>query len=135
MYLFDASSIVNLIKKGIVKPFADGVTLDLALYESLNAVWKEYRLLKRFNKETALMFIDIIGSIFSVVKVLSVRGLENEVFNLAYKEELTIYDASYLYTAMENKCTLVTDDQKLKGKALKYVKVITSSELASEYKS
>jgi len=45
VYLLDVSSIVNLIKKGMVKPFANGVTIDLALYETLNAVWKEYKLL------------------------------------------------------------------------------------------
>ena len=38
MYLFDASSILNLIKRGLVTPLADGLTLDLALYECLNAI-------------------------------------------------------------------------------------------------
>ncbi|RLI23302.1 DNA-binding protein, partial [Candidatus Bathyarchaeota archaeon] len=36
-YLFDSSSIVNLIKKGSIKPFAKGVTISLAFYECLNA--------------------------------------------------------------------------------------------------
>ena len=35
---------------------------------------------------------------------------------------------------MKNKYMLVTDDQKLKSKALKYVEVISSRELASRYK-
>ena len=133
MYLFDASSIVNLIKKGMTKPFANGVTIDIALYESLNAIWKEYQLLKKFDKDTALMFVDIISHVFNVIKALPIRGLEKEIFNLASKEDLTVYDASYVYTAMKNKLILVTDDRKLGNKASKYVKVITSSELITSY--
>ena len=38
MYLFDASALVNLVKKGRVKPLARGATIEPALYESLNAV-------------------------------------------------------------------------------------------------
>ena len=133
MYLFDASSIVNLIKKGRVKPFARGATLDLALYESLNAVWKEHLLLKKLDKDTALAFLEVIDGVFNVIEILSIRGLEREVFNLASEENVTIYDASYIYIAMKNKLTLVTDDQKLKKKSSKRVQTITSSELAGEY--
>lgn len=133
MYLFDASSIVNLIKKGIVKHFANGVSLDLALYESLNAIWKEYKLLKNLDETTAILFLDIISNIFNVIKTLSIKGLEKEIFSLASKENLTIYDASYLYIAIKNNFILVTDDEKLKSKASKYVKVVTSNELLSKY--
>ncbi|MCS7374814.1 MAG: type II toxin-antitoxin system VapC family toxin [archaeon GB-1845-036] len=133
MYFFDAASIVNLIKRGVVKPFANGATLNLALYESINAIWKEYQLLKRLEKNTALLFLDVISSIFNVINLISIRGVEREVFNLASKENLTVYDASYLYIAMKNKFTLITDDRRLGDKASKYIKVITSSELASKY--
>jgi len=125
---------VNLVKRGVVKPFADGVTLDLALYESLNTIWKEHQLLRKIDKDTVLLFLDVMSSVFNVIKVLSIRGLEGEVFNLALREDLTVYDASYLYATMKNKYMLVTDDQKLKSKALKYVEVISSRELASRYK-
>lgn len=130
MYLFDANSIVNLVKKGVVKVFAKGVTLDLALYESLNAIWKEYALLKRIDEDTVKDFIGIVSDVFSVIKVMSIRGFEEEVFTLASREDLTIYDASYLHIAVKNNLILVTDDQKLKGKASKYVKTTSSSTLA-----
>jgi predicted nucleic acid-binding protein len=42
MYLLDAGAIVNLVKKGGLKPLAEGATLDLTIYEALNAVWKEH---------------------------------------------------------------------------------------------
>ncbi len=133
MYLFDASALVNLVKKGRVKPLAKGATLDLALYESLNAVWKEYRLLERIDEETALRFVDIISDVFSVIDVLSVRGLEREVFELAARDGLTVYDASYLYVAMKNGYMLVTDDKELRNKASKYVETVSSNELVDRH--
>ena len=44
VYLFDASAIVNLIKKGFMKAFIKGFSLNLALYETMNAIWKENKL-------------------------------------------------------------------------------------------
>lgn len=135
MYIFDASSIINLIKKGAVKPFANGATINLALYESLNAIWKEHQLLKKIDKNTALQFIDITSKVFNILQTKSIKGLEKEIYKLAAKENLTIYDASYLYTAIKNKSILVTDDQKLRNKAKKYVETTTSDKLASKYKT
>ena len=133
MYLFDASALVNLVKKSKIKPLAEGATLDLALYESLSAVWKEYILLGRIDEETALRFVDVISDVFSVIEVLSVRGLEREVFELAARDGLTVYDASYLYVAMKNSYTLVTDDKELRNKASKYVETASSNELANRH--
>jgi len=129
MYLFDSSSLVNLVKKGIVKPFVEGVTLDLAIYESINAVWKEYVLLKRIDEETALRLVSIISRVFEVMEVTSMSGLESEVFKLASKENLTVYDASYLYVSVGRKLTLVTDDWKLRSIASKYTRVLASGDL------
>ncbi len=131
MYLFDASAIVNLIKKGVTRIFAYGATTDLALYESLNAVWKEFKLLKRIDEETALEYVDIITKVFKAIKRISIEGNEEEIFKLASKENLSIYDTSYLHAAIKHKLTLVTDDSKLLSKASKYVKVIRSNELTN----
>ncbi|RLE85508.1 MAG: DNA-binding protein [Thermoprotei archaeon] len=128
-YLFDASSIVNLIKRGCLRVFEKGMTIELALYESLNAVWKEHTLLKRIDKEVALEYAYILSKVFEAIKVASIRGLETEVYKIACKESLTIYDASYLCFAAKNGLALVTDDKKLEEKASRYVKVLNSSTL------
>jgi len=133
MYLFDASALVNLVKKGRVKPLARGATIELALYESLNAVWKEYRLLGRIDEETALRFVDVISSVFSVIEMLSVKSLERGIFELAARDGLTVYDASYLYAAMKNGYTLVTDDRELRSRASRYVETASSNEIADRY--
>ena len=134
MYLFDASSIVNLVKKGVVKPLADGVTLDLAPYEALNAVWKELALLKRLDEDTALEFLDVLSEVFSVMELLSIRGLEREVFRYASKEGISVYDASYLYMAVKGGLTLVTDDGGLRSTVSKHLKTASSKELAEAYR-
>jgi predicted nucleic acid-binding protein len=135
MYLFDASSIVNLVKRGVVKPLADGVTLDLATYESLNAVWKEQLLLKRLDEDTALEFLDVLSEVFSVMELLSIRGLEREAFQYASKEGLSVYDASYLYMAAKGGLTLVTDDGGLRSRASKHLKTASSKELVEAYQA
>ena len=130
MYVFDASAIVNLVKKGKAKIFASGLTLDLALYESINAVWKEHELLKRMDKDTALEFVDTVSRVLDITETVSIKGIEKEVFDLSSREDLSIYNASYVYIAIKNHYTLVTDDEKLREKATKYVNVVSSNELA-----
>ncbi len=129
MYVFDASAIVNLIKKGEVKALEKGVTLDLALYESLNAIWKECHLLKKMEEEIAKEFVEILKGIFEVISIRSMRGGEIKVLELAFKEGITAYDASYLALAMEEKRALVTDDKRLRKVASKYVKTLSTSDL------
>lgn len=128
MYLFDASAIVNLAKRGSLKPLSEGITLDLAVYEALNAVWKE-RKLGRIDPETARSLAELLRGVFSVIPLESIRGFEPEVYELASKEELTVYDAAYLYLALKNRLTLVSDDEKLLEKASRYVKTAKTSHL------
>jgi len=120
---------VNLIKRGLAMVFEYGVTTNLALYESLNAIWKEFKLLRRIDEDVALEYVQIISKVFEVIKITDIKGSEDRVFKLASDEKITIYDATYLYLAIENKAILVTDDSKLKEKAAKYVEVMSSNQL------
>jgi len=47
------------------------------------------------------------------------------------KEDLTIYDSSYVYTALKKELILITDDKKLARKASHYMKVKESKDLIS----
>lgn len=133
MYLFDASSIVNLIKRGLTMPLSDGATLDLALYECLAALWKEHLLLGVLNRELVQVFIELVSDIFKVIPTYSIEGQVNEIFDLAVNERITPYDASYLYVAIENGHILVTDDRKLLEVALKYISAMTTSQFLKRY--
>lgn len=129
MYLFDASAILNLIKRANLKPFSQVLTLDLAIYESLNAIWKEYSLLNHIDYETAQEYINLVKNVFKILHIESINGIEEKVFELANKEKLTIYDAAYLAKSIKANYILVTDDEKLLKKASKYIRALRSKEL------
>ncbi len=129
MYLFDASSVVNIVKRNLPTLLADGITLDLALYESLNAIWKEHTLLKKIDEDTALAFIRTLKNVFNVIRTLSVAGLEEEVFLFASEDCSTVYDASYVFIAKKERLILVTDDQDLREKASKSLRVMCTEDL------
>ncbi|MEM4570829.1 MAG: type II toxin-antitoxin system VapC family toxin [Desulfurococcaceae archaeon] len=73
--------------------------------------------------ETAYKVVELVSGIFNVLSLHSVKGFEKEVMDVAVKEGVTFYDASYMYIAMRNKLTLVTDDRKLVSVARRYILV------------
>ncbi|AOL17479.1 DNA-binding protein [Sulfolobus sp. A20] len=104
------------MKRGTVTLLADGETLDLALYEAINAIWKEYSKLKVISKDLSKRYIRVVRRVMEVIPINIIKGLEEEVFDLASKEDLTIYDASYLLIAKRKNLVLVTDDNVLRSK-------------------
>ena len=85
--------------------------------------------MQRFSK---LRFVDVVtnpGHVYSVKTPQEVEVVAR-VFESACEESITIYDASYLYYAIQNKLTLVTNDEKLLEKARRYVNAIRSRDLA-----
>ena len=128
-YLFDASVIVNMVKRETLIPLAMGYSLDLTIYEALNAVWKESMVLRRIDFDSASRLARGIIRVLELIGVLSIDGLEEEVYEMAVREGLTVYDSSYLTVAIDRGLTLVTDDVKLGDKASKYVSVASSREL------
>lgn len=130
MYLFDASAILNLIKRGKLYVFLNGSTLDLAVYEVINAVWKECYILRKIKQETALKLIELSSTLFTALNIYTIKGYEREVLDLALKEGITAYDASYIYIATANKLTLVTDDNKLAEIANKYTNTVSTAKIA-----
>ncbi|MEM3590959.1 MAG: type II toxin-antitoxin system VapC family toxin [Candidatus Bathyarchaeia archaeon] len=119
---------LNLVKRGNIKAFARGCTTDLAVYESINAVWKKSYILKKIRVDIAYRLIELLSNIFNVLNLYTVKGSEKEVLEIAMKEGITIYDASYIHIAKRNKLTLVTDDKKLINAAKKYTNVATTTE-------
>lgn len=119
------------MKRGNVKVFAKGCTIDLAIYEAVNAVWKECHILKKIRMEVVYGLIELLSKIFNVLDLYTIRGSEKEVLEIAIREGVTIYDASYIYIAARNKLTLVTDDKKLINVAKKYTNVVTTTEITT----
>ncbi len=128
-FLFDASAIINLIRKGDLRVLSEGCTLDLALYESLNALWKEHSLLKRMSRDLVAEYMDILLGIFEAIEVRTIAGLERRVLENAIRYDLTVYDSSYLTYAIENGLAMVTDDVKLAKRVKGSIEVLSTSDL------
>ncbi len=128
-YVFDACAIINLLKRGTIESFLHGATLDLAMYETLNALWKEYKLLKKLDRVTFEKLVGILRKIFNILEICSIKDYENLVIDIACKEEITVYDASYLALAIKKNAILITDDRDLYKVAVRYVSVKSSKEV------
>ncbi len=101
--------------------------LGLARYEALNAVWKEWVLLKRIEREDALELAELIVEALRHARTVSVTGRELEVLTLAADVGLTFYDASALYAAEAEGLAAAA---KRRG-----VKVLSTSQFIEEVQS
>ena len=82
-----------------VNTLAGESTLDLAIYELGNVVWKESRSKKRSEDETLV----IVGFVEQVIGVMDVRRIPlsviKEIERNAIRFHLSFYDASYYSAA------------------------------------
>ncbi len=117
-YILDASAVVEIIaslRREARDALSGEATLDLALYETGNALWKWIHLKKILNAEDSSR---ILGSLSEALSILSVIRAELDdlpkILELSIKAGITFYDASYLYIAKKFELTLVTSDEELR---------------------
>ncbi|MEM3679843.1 MAG: type II toxin-antitoxin system VapC family toxin [Candidatus Bathyarchaeia archaeon] len=128
MNLFDSSAIINLCGEKRIDKLFEGWTLNLAFYELGNAVWKQTYIHRTITPEEASKLLDTLTEVFiNMKKPEKENGLET--LKIAVREGLPYYDAAYIQAAVENKLTLVTDDEMLYRVAKKFVKTMKSNEL------
>lgn len=115
--LFDASALYQLllhIVKGKVnyQLLSRIIILDLTFYEIGNVIWKETVILKKLKDPEKLA--NRIFLILKRFKIVRVNDLEyEEILKTAINNNLTFYDASYLYASRKFDYTLVTNDTDL----------------------
>lgn len=100
-------------------------TVNMALAEGLNAIWKHVKIHKDLNLEDANSTIQDLTNVYSKLKILTIRELCEQASKIAFTYNITIYDALYVAAAEKIKATLYTADQKFHNEAKK----IISSEL------
>ena len=127
-YVFDSSAIINLCGDRKTEKLLDGWTLNLAIYELGNAVWKQVKIHEKITVEEANLVLDSLTEVFRRLKKPETEN-SLETLKIAVKEGLTYYDASYISAAVENNLTLVTDDEKLYKIGKKYVRTVKSNDL------
>ena len=88
-------------------------TVDIALAECLNAVWKHAIIHRDLKMEEVESTINDLTRIYDAVSVLSTRELSGEAVKIALTEKINIYDSVYIAAAIKLKATLITADKKL----------------------
>jgi len=136
-YLLDASALLPLVtrrgKQLIVEASRETlVTTDLAIYEACNSLWKLSTLLKSISLEDTVDVANTLKDLAlrSLIQHINFARLDfSHTLKRAHREQLTFYDASYIITAESEEAILVTEDEKLRKAASKFVKTITYADL------
>ena len=100
-------------------------TVNMALAEGLNAIWKHVKIHKDLNLEDANSTIQDLTNVYSKLKILTIRELCEQTSKIAFTYNITIHDALYVAAAEKVEATLYTADQKFHNEAKKVI----SSEL------
>ncbi|MEM1655869.1 MAG: type II toxin-antitoxin system VapC family toxin [Nitrososphaerota archaeon] len=127
--LFDASSLLCLLKLRKLGPLNNNYIQWLTIYEAANALWKEASLIGSISPEDAYEMIKILSDCVDVVKILSPHPYEYEILATASKLKITAYDASYVVLADKNNLVLVTEDSELREKAKSLIEAISVSDI------
>jgi len=141
MYVLDSSAIAIILrrfKEKSIELLEGRTTLDLALYELGNVVWKECTIEKLINEEEAISKIGNLLNILETMKIEKIISSEDlrSIIRLAIEQKLTFYDSSYLHITKTKKAVLVTEDDELIEKAKRAnVKVNRVKEYATSFLS
>ena len=128
MMLFDSSAIINLFHEGKSKALIGGCTLDLADYELGSAVRRQVFVEKTLSVPEGVSALEGLGAMTASMARVRASTLP-AVLEVACREGLTFYDASYLAAAAEGGHQLVTDDERLLRVAARHLKASRSTEL------
>ena len=124
MIVLDASFIVKLVleEKGSdiaenlfsdwINSGEDIVTVDIALSESFNALWKHYSLLKDIDRDVLDEALKDLLSLWNKLTIVTTDKLAYKALDIAVTHGITIYDSLYLALAQHHKAALATFDKK-----------------------
>jgi predicted nucleic acid-binding protein len=86
-------------------------TLDLALTECVNIIWKHTTLLKDIADPNKT--VEDLIAIYDRLTTTPSRTITEETLNIATAKNITVYDATYIALTQKLNGTLYTADQKL----------------------
>ncbi len=122
MYLLDSSAIAVLVGRlgrKALNYLRDIYTLDLVRYELGNVIWKEHTIRASISSSEAISRAGYVAKLLETMKIWGIRSDEDfkGTMSIALKLKLTFYDASYLYLAIKEDLTLVTEDEEFREKS------------------
>ena len=101
-----------------------GETLDLALVEVSNAIWKKTVLLGMMKYEDSIIALKAVKELLPQLLVVHKSvDLLQRAMEISLKEKIPIYDSLYIALAEDKGEKLITGDKKQYDVAIKYVKV------------
>lgn len=134
-FLLDASSVVEIVRaleeEKALRLLSENSILDLTKYEVGNAIWKEHVLHRTISEEEFLEFFSLLQKLVSRTNTLLIEPQNlSEAGEIAAKEKMTYYDASYITIAKIRRLILVTEDGRLRQVAAKHTKTAATHEVA-----
>ena len=101
-------TVENFLEKGYLL-----YTVDNALAECLNVIWKHATLLKDLSPEDTKTATNYLLQAFIRLNIAKTPDLAERTMTIAQTLKIPIYDALYITLAEKEKGTLYTADQKL----------------------
>jgi predicted nucleic acid-binding protein len=116
--VIDSSALAKLLLKEegwkrveeiiVEKPF----TLDLAIKEVANAIWRRVVLLHDIDIEKVLTLLNHLLELKKVLRVEPQDQYIVQAFTIALENNIAVYDALFIAQAMIKKATLITSDKR-----------------------
>jgi len=116
--VIDASALAAFLRKeqgwkNLAKHIRNSVTVYLALKEVANALWKDYYVKKRLDKDVVESLYKLMKKLANVNVILeSETKYLDEAFRIALENGITVYDALYISLAKARNLQLLTLDRK-----------------------
>jgi predicted nucleic acid-binding protein len=118
VFVIDSSTIAKFLLKEegwrkvkeiiIEKPY----TLDLALKEVANAIWRRTILLGNMNIEKAFVLLDDLLKLKNTLLIVEEQDLYlNQAFRIAIENKIPIYDTLFITQAISKQAVLITSDE------------------------
>jgi predicted nucleic acid-binding protein len=111
------TEVSDFLKKGYTL-----CTVDIALAECLNVIWKHSNLLKDLEPEEASLAAEDLTKLYDGLSITPTRELKDEALQIAISQNITVYDALFIAATKKINATLYTADKKLCSKTDTLVK-------------
>jgi len=117
-YVIDTSALINIVLKFYKKDpnfinrvLEESIFPDLIFYE-IGSYLRKYKEIKKVSNNEIKEMIELFNYIIGKAKIEGVR-LNYEILDLSIEENLSYYDAVYLYLAKKHNLILISDDKDL----------------------
>ena len=111
------NEVTNYLRKGYSL-----CTVDIALAECLNVIWKHTNLLKDMEPKEATLAIEDLTKLYDDLSITPTRELKDAAMQIAITLNITVYDALFIAATQKINAILYTADKKLCTKTIKLIK-------------